>query len=131
MAPLKFTKDLYTDIDADMETIPYNFESYDFYVSSNHIVYLNQPLEVMGTWKNIGVKSIYTGGGETHESNIGWYSLEGWYESLGIADVQAEPLSTTYLDLQGRRVDASQKGLLIQQTRMADGTVKTRKVIRK
>jgi hypothetical protein len=131
VAPLKFTKDLYTDIDADMETIPYNFESYDFYVSSNHIVYLNQPLEVMGTWKNIGVKSIYTGGGETHESNIGWYSLEGWYESLGIADVQAEPLSTTYLDLQGRRVDASQKGLLIQQTRMADGTVKTRKVIRK
>lgn len=131
VAPLTFTTDLYHDLTSDMDTIPYALRNYDFYPGEKHSIYLNQPLEVMKTWKQIGIKSIYTGGGETHESAVSWYSLEEWYESLGIADVKAEPLSTTYYNLQGRPVSASQKGLLIQQTRMADGTVKTRKVVRR
>ena len=49
----------------------------------------------------------------------------------GIRTVDLQPAtSIRYLDLQGREVPANTKGLLIQQQRMTDGTVKTTKVVK-
>lgn len=69
-APVKFTTDLYKEIEADMEVVPYGFtENYDFY---EKYVYLNMNHD---NWVKIGMQSIYAGGGETHESEIAWYEL--------------------------------------------------------
>ena len=76
----------------------------------------------------VGVKSIYTGGGETHESEIGWLSLES---ADGIVNAGVCPDNVRYVDVMGRRANGTQKGLLIRQERMADGSVKNVKVIRK
>ena len=54
------------------------------------------------------------------------------FDPSGISTLDAdESHSLDFYDLQGRKVSASQKGLLIQQTRNADGTVKTKMVVRK
>ena len=39
--------------------------------------------------------------------------------------------STEYFDLQGRRVSATHKGMTVRKTRLADGTIKSSKYIRK
>lgn len=49
----------------------------------------------------------------------------------GIRTVDLQPAtSVRYFDLQGREVSANTKGLLIQQQRMADGTMKSAKIVR-
>lgn len=49
----------------------------------------------------------------------------------GIRTVDLQPATDVrYFDLQGREVPASTKGLLIQQQRMADGTMKSVKIVR-
>ena len=49
----------------------------------------------------------------------------------GIRTVDVQPVtSTRYFDLQGREVPANTKGLLIKQQRMADGTMKSGKIVR-
>lgn len=128
VSPLKLTADLYEDLTEDMETIPYNYSDYDI---SNSVIYLNQPIDEVKAWKQIGIRSIYTAAGETRMSEISWYDLDAWRESLGIVLAKAKVVNTSYVDMAGRRVNAMHKGLLIQQTRMADGTVKNIKVIRK
>ena len=74
-----FTTDLYTKLTEDMTVIPYGFldgaddegnpAAYDFYQSK---VYLNMEHK---SWVRIGIQSIYTGGGETNTSEIGWYTI--------------------------------------------------------
>lgn len=76
---ITFTPESYEYLENEMTEIPYGFldsvdddgnpEGYDFYTSS---VYLN--MEHAG-WKRIGLQTIYRGGGETHESEIGWYTI--------------------------------------------------------
>ena len=127
VAPLKFTTDLYEDLSTDMDIFPYNFRA--GYEISNSAVYLNQPKEEILSWKKVGVKSIYYGSGETHESNIGWYDVENWY-SDGIKDIATEG-TAVYTDLQGRKVPASQKGLLIKQVRTSNGNITTVKTVRR
>ena len=46
-----------------------------------------------------------------------------------INDVKAANGETRYYDLQGRQVAADTPGILIQVTRLSDGTVRTAKVI--
>ena len=78
---LVFTTDYYEKLTEDMTVIPYGFhdsfvtedgelaESYDF---GTNWVYLNQ--EEVETWSRIGIQTIYTGGGETNVSEIGWHT---------------------------------------------------------
>ncbi len=127
VAPLKLTTDLYKNVEEDTDIIPYTFsDDYDIY---NNKLYLNQPLEEISSWKKIGVKSVYYGGGETRESQIGWYDLAAYWETSGVAAVKAEGQQVSYYDLQGRKASASARGMLIRQTRMADGSVKYQKVM--
>ena len=65
-----FTKDLYTKLEEDMTEIPATFtEEWDFYDGA---FYFNSGTEELD---KIGIKSIYHGGGETHESEITWYNI--------------------------------------------------------
>ena len=124
--PFVLKKENYEDLTEDMSVIPYEFTDDNDITEHGYAVYLNG-VDVT-TWKRVGVKSIYTGGGETHESEIGWLSLES---ADGIVNAGVCPDNVRYVDVMGRRADGTQKGLLIRQERMADGSVKNVKVIRK
>ena len=123
IAPLTFTPATHSKLEADMTEIPFGFtENYDFY---NGQIYLNELYSA--DWNNLGIQSIYRGGGEEHKSNIGWYDII----PTGINGMAMDAQSSRTYDLQGRLVNGNAKGLLIKQVRQADGTVKAVKVIRK
>ena len=66
-------------------------------------------------------------GDVVNESEIFWYPLM----AVGVNDLSAVSVAgTRYYDLQGRPVSDKASGLLIKQTRMSDGTIKTTKVLR-
>jgi hypothetical protein len=119
--------DAYSKLEEDMTEIPYDFtDNYDIYRGGSH-VYFN-PVDVVENWTKVGIQSIYYGGGECNKSNIVWSDNT----VTGIADVTTSTDNNNVVfDLQGRVVNASAKGLLIKQTRQANGTMKTVKVIRK
>lgn len=72
-----FTTDLYENLTEDMTIIPYGFidvteerpYGWDFDAS---LVYLNMDIS---DWARVGIQSIYTGGGESNVSEIGWYTI--------------------------------------------------------
>lgn len=117
----------YTKLTEQMTQIPYSFTD-DWDIEANaYLVYVYGDVQ---TWSKIGVKSIYTGGGETRESAIGWYDVD--YNMLtGVLPLCQDAKSVVYYDLQGRQTTASAKGLLIRQERMIDGTVRNVKVVRR
>ena len=104
---LVFTTDLYTRLTEDMTVIPYGFtENYDFYSDA---VYLNMPID---SWYRIGIKSIYTGGGETHETEIQWLTLKEKEIIDGINDIFADKNAIIY-NMSGQKLDKVRKGLHI------------------
>jgi len=116
----------YEKLTEEMTIIPYSFtDEWDIYTGCSE-VYLYGDIE---SWTKVGVKAIYTGGGKTHESAIGWLNID--WEAMGIADVNADSKAVRFFDLQGRQVNESSRGLLIKQVRQADGSTKSIKVVRK
>ena len=80
VTPLVLTTDLYEELEDDMTEIPYTFsDGWDIYPG---ILYLNQEVDEILSWDNIGLQSIYYGCGEEHKSNIAWL-----YEEQGIENV--------------------------------------------
>ncbi|MBR1594791.1 MAG: hypothetical protein IJ659_08500 [Alloprevotella sp.] len=74
--PFVLRADKYEQLDEDMETIPYGFtDNWDIYVGPPTTVYIYD--DNIASWTRFGVKSIYTAGGETRESEIGWFDLDG------------------------------------------------------
>ena len=66
-----FTPATHQELPEAMNTFPYGFtEDWDFYQT---FIYLNN---IEATWNRVGMKSIYLGGGETNESEIGWYVIK-------------------------------------------------------
>jgi len=83
---LTFTPTTHTKLTAEMSEFPYGFtENYDFYTDQ---IYLNNLFST--TWHQIGIQTIYTGGGETHESEIGWYKIKE-YPSAKDIEVTPDP----------------------------------------
>lgn len=121
----EFTTDNYEFIEENMTVVPYNFtDYYDIDVAGKQVYLYGDDI---AEWTAIGVKSIYTVNGESNESDIFWYQIQ----QTGIDNISASNVvETTYYDLQGRKVDASAKGLLIKHMRMQDGTTKAIKVVR-
>jgi hypothetical protein len=63
----------YPKLTENMTVIPFGFtENYDFYTDQ---IYLNMD---HSTWNKIGIKSIYTGGGVTNETEIQWYTIKAY-----------------------------------------------------
>ena len=120
-----FTPDAYEFLEEEMAAVPYNFtDYYDIDVAGKQVYLYGDDI---AEWTAIGVKSIYTVNGESNESDIFWYQIQ----QTGIDNISASNVvETTYYDLQGRKVDASAKGLLIKHMRMQDGTTKAIKVVR-
>ncbi|MBR5727360.1 MAG: hypothetical protein IKX39_01825 [Muribaculaceae bacterium] len=118
------TTDNYEFAEENMKQIPYNYtDYYDIDVAGAQVYLYGDDIE---DWTAVGVKSIYTVNGESNESPISWYPLV----VTGINGIQAESSDTHYYDLQGRQVDANAAGILIQVTRLSNGTVRTVKVVR-
>lgn len=109
---INFLTSDYTKIDEDMTEIPYNFsDDWDIYKGGSTI-YFNQADRV--NWDKIGVVSTYTGGGETHKSELVWFDIN---EYLGIEDgiVTVNSDNDAIYNLQGVRVNsATQKGIYIK-----------------
>ena len=73
------------------------------------------------------MKSIYTVGDVTNESDTYWYQLT----PSAIDEVNTNNVvETSWYDVQGRKVSDNATGLLIKLMRMHDGTTKAIKVIR-
>lgn len=72
--PLTFTPATHTMLTEDMTIIPFGFtEGYDFYSTQ---IFLNDLYS--SAWNKIGIKSIYTGGGETNETEIQWFDIKDY-----------------------------------------------------
>lgn len=70
----------------------------------------------------------------TKKNSISYFHIFGDFvikkDATGINEISADDANAIYYDTMGRRVDSSARGLLIKQTRQADGTVKTVKVMK-
>lgn len=76
----------------------------------------------------IGVQMIYKGGGEVRKSAITYISATDEDPSAVSNVAQTGKVAgVTYTDLSGRRVSRPGKGLFIQTTHLADGTITTSK----
>ena len=123
----EFTTDDYIFIEENMTQVPYNYtDSYDIDKAGKQVYLYADDLE---TWSLIGVKSIYTVGDVVNESEVFWFATP--FGLTAIEDIADSPVvATRYYDLQGREVDAAAKGLIIQVTRLADGTTHAVKVVK-
>lgn len=121
----EFTTDYYEFLEENMTVIPYNFtDYYDIDVAGKQVYIYGDDID---GWNAIGVKSIYTVGDVTNESDTYWYQLT----PSAIDEVDTNNVvETIWYDVQGRKVSDNATGLLIKQMRMHDGTTKAIKVIR-
>ncbi len=98
--PYIFWADIY-GFDQDETIIPYNFNDDMNILMGGQLVVV---YSIGDDVKRIGVQSVYFGGDEMNESEIGWYDL-GTTAVTTIAVDDNRPVE--YYDLMGRRVDAS------------------------
>ena len=74
IAPLTFTSATHEKLTEDMTEIPYGFsDEWDIY---NGQIYLNDLYSK--DWNNIGIQSIYRGGGEENATEIQWYHIKDY-----------------------------------------------------
>jgi len=117
---------LYTDeyrITEDVTDIPYALTDNNSLFSSAS----EKTLYFFSTgFKKFGVQSAYTGGGETHKSNIVYYEIaSNITDAVGNVGVK----KVAYTDLCGRRVLNPSNGVFIKSVTFADGSTKVTKVI--
>ena len=132
--PFIFTPDDYRGLTADMEEIPYGWYDSNYDIYTSFYTFFFEPA------KNVGIQTIYRGGGEEHRSNIVYYDINTAQtytvsDTDGIAlrkDSQNEKVvSTVYYDMTGRKVAADAKGLIIKKVTLSDGSQKSYKLVRK
>ncbi len=122
--PYVFKKPAYEKIEGNMEDIPYNYsDNYDINSKGEPGFFFFSDIAAA---TRIGVQSIYKGAGKVKTSDITWYTPD----SNGITELDAQEDEVTYYNLRGQQVDESAKGILIQKVRKADGSIKTRKVMK-
>jgi uncharacterized OB-fold protein len=86
VSPLTFTPETHSKLTESLTVIPYGFtEDYDFYSDA---IYLNDLYS--SDWNKIGIKSIYTGGDETNETEIQWYTIKKYAYEQAYDDLSAE-----------------------------------------
>ena len=79
IAPLTFTPETHTYLTEDMTEIPFGFtENWDFY---DNAIYLNELYSE--DWNNIGIQSIYRGGGEENVTEIQWFHIKDYAAPAG------------------------------------------------
>lgn len=111
-SPITLEADLYEYATEDLTIIPYLYTDYWEVMQGGEELYVHA--DGIENWDAIGAKTIYTGGGETHESEITWFDLK----ITGISTVTAGDVQNMQLyDLMGRRVDSSnlRPGIYVRQ----------------
>ncbi len=74
ISPLTFTPDTHIKLTENLTEIPYGFtENYDFY---DKLIYLNDLYSA--DWNNLGIQSIYRGGGEENATEIQWFHIKDY-----------------------------------------------------
>ena len=124
--PITLEADKYEYATEDLTIIPYLYTDHWEVTEGGETVFIY--LDGIEDWDAVGAKSIYTAAGETRESTITWKTND-WGTRTGIDSMEAQE-QAVYFDLQGRQTAAQAKGLVLKQTRRADGSVKTVKVVR-
>ena len=82
---LVFTPTTHTRLAEEMTIIPFGFtEDWDFYDGQ---IYLNELYSA--DWNKLGIKSIYTGGGETNETEIQWFDIKEYAPATSIDNTNA------------------------------------------
>lgn len=104
--PYEFVAPTYAYVTDAMTQVPYGFidtgSGYDFVDKGDYkIIFLNFETEPLN---RIGIKSIYTGGGVTNESEISWLDLKPYTVSLAAKSVDGENYYATYYESQYARV---------------------------
>ena len=131
--PFVFTKNEYPAIPEDnMTMMPYGFTDNWSFLFEDGV----HGIELFNVdYPTIGVRAVFTGGGEENRSETVWLDCEDWTEPISnptaICDVDGTPVSVSYTDAQGRTVGANAKGLVIKTVTRADGTHQSIKTIRK
>ena len=122
-----FTPGLYKNLTSDMSLVPYLYsDGYDFMYGGTQVCFYQES----ENWDKIGVQSVYAGGFVNKTSNICWYDIKTGGTESAISDIEQNVEETTYSDLQGRKASSSTRGLVIKTERMADGTLRSVKVLR-
>ena len=121
-APLTFTTALYSDgLDSDMTEIPCTFTDQIGYfqmINDERLIYLMHGVETIKTWKRLGLKTTYTGGGETRSSEVEWYDVQNFF--TGISTPKTSKLksqASNIYNLQGQKVTSAKKGFYIKNGR--------------
>ncbi len=136
VAPIVLDKTLY-NFSEDLSVIPYSFSDNDYIgdMSAYAALYgVNRAIVLLSdaakTYNKIGVRSIYTGGGETKQSEIAWFDIDAAMAGIEtISGLTVTKVRTT--DLSGRAVPASAKGLVIKTVTYNNGMTRTFKVVNK
>ncbi len=124
----EFDPDEYPSLTQLLTEIPANFA--DDNAIYTYGEYSKEILFYFEIAKNIGIQSVYYGGGEVHESEIVWYEVKKQTETfVGEVETNAEVISTTYHDLTGKEVDLSVKGILLKTEILSDGTTRSTKIL--
>ena len=107
--PYTFTAALYDqDFDEDVTEVPYSHDDYDIY-KGGEIIYLEDEVEELQSWTNVGIQSIYYGAGERKVSPVVWINDE----TTGINNVSFDTVNDAIYNLNGQKVMKGQKGLYI------------------
>ena len=117
----EFSPEAYPGITESMTDVPYNFTDYsEIYCNGDlHTIFFH-----IDSWTTLEVESVYTVDGVTNVSE------KASYAAVDAPGILREPVSVTYTDLLGRRLDAPAPGsLVIRTTTWSDGTVSTGKTV--
>lgn len=120
-----FTADKYHSFADDgideLVEVPYNFESFDYTGWPDISVGGTEIYFYSGGFDDYGVQSVYYGGDERRESEIGWYyNFSTGVES--VSDSSAAATAVSFFSIDGRKLDSPQKGINI--VIMSDGSVR-------
>ena len=135
----EFDPEEYVSLEEALTEVPYTFDDqWDIstYGTDKEISFF------FSVAKNVGVQSIYRGGGEVHKSNIVFYDInEGIFSTVEVEDPirtgALSPVATksvaaeSYHDITGRRVASDARGLVIKTVTFGDGSRKSYKVVRR
>lgn len=107
--------------------IPCSFYDYDdfYFYGSMYLITL-----YFEGYETVGVQLVYKNEGVVTYSDIASFNVETGEIEVGVKGAQAEKaLSTTYFDLNGRRVNAPANGIFVKKQTLEDGSIRTSKVI--
>lgn len=114
VSAVTFPKSKYYMLSADLTEIPYGFS--DGLDIGLHTIYFEKlGEEELMTWTRLGLQSIYRGNGVEHRSDICWFDLAAYWQSLGVQTVTVDERhgNGAVYNLSGQRVQPGRKGLYI------------------